>query len=192
MNKIKAFTLTEVLLTLAIIGVITAVTIPPLMSQNHAKKYQTLTKKAIYTLQAAVDAKFEHSTKKASDFNGKFFTWLTNEGSDPDKNPEDAIRLTRMSSNGRNAQTADGIIFRMINIDTDERYKHHIIGDFIIDLNGAEPPTQTAFDGTLPANYQQNEDIIFLELDRHGTIKPCKSCANDHANTYFDVSNRGI
>ena len=64
--KIKAFTVSEVLLTLAIIGVLTSVTIPSLMAQNHAKKYQTMTKKAIYTLQTAVDAKFEQSTRKAA------------------------------------------------------------------------------------------------------------------------------
>ncbi len=189
--KIKAFTVTEVLLTLAIIGVLTSVTIPSLMAQNHAKKHQTMTKKAIYTLQTAVDAKFEQSTRKADDFAG-FFTWLEDEGSiaTRDDNPEDTIRLTK--SDGNRAQTADGIIFRAYNIDYSTDHKHHVACSFEVDLNGMEAPTQKAFDQTLSNTERENEDIIYLELDTHGTIRPTVNGTNNNAMRYFDLSNFGL
>ena len=154
--KTKAFTLTEALLTLAIIGVITAVTIPTLMAQNHAKKYQTMTKKAMYTLQSAVDAKYENSTKKMNDF-PTFFEWLADEGDDPnpDRRNEDAIRL--VMSNGNNAQTADGIIFRTIRRAIDIDDKHHGTARFAIDINGTEPPTTKTFNLNLDNSETNNE-----------------------------------
>lgn len=185
MKKTKAFTISEVLLTLAIVGVITSVTIPSLMAQNHAKKYQTMTKKAMYTLQSAVDAKYEVSTKKMNDFSS-FFAWLANEGPDPDNKPEDAIRLSK--STGSNAQTADGVIFRTFDIYYDSDYKHHGAASFTVDINGTEPPTQKAFDEALSSDEREhNEDIIFLEMDRYGTIKPITNGANSNAIQYFDI-----
>ncbi len=191
--KIKAFTLTEVLLTLAIIGVITSVTIPTLMAQNHAKKYQTMTKKAIYTLQTAVDAKFEQSTSKMTSGTG-FFGWLRNAGSDPDNHPEDVIRCTKYrynnSTNDR-CQTADGIIFRAYNISYDDSYKHGGTAEFMVDINGMEPPFQHGVDEGTGTNFT-DEDIIFLEMDRYGTIRPITKGNNDNALKYFNLGNNGL
>ena len=53
----KAFTLAEVLLVLAIIGVIAALTVPNLVTSNMDKKYVALAKKAQTTLQQAIDTK---------------------------------------------------------------------------------------------------------------------------------------
>lgn len=191
--KIKAFTLTEVLLTLAIIGVITAVTIPTLMAQNHAKKYQTMTKKAIYTLQTAVDSKFEQSTRKMSSDLG-FFGWLMHEGSDPDKHPEDAIRCTKYkyaaSTNDR-CQTADGLIFRAYDISYDDSYKHGGTAEFMVDINGMEPPFQHTVDEGTGTDFT-DEDIIFLKMDKYGTIRPIQKGNNDNALKYFDLANSGL
>ena len=56
-NKKSAFTLAEVLLVLAIIGVIAAVTIPAIMQQSSEKKFSALAKKAQSTLQNAINLK---------------------------------------------------------------------------------------------------------------------------------------
>lgn len=53
MNK-HAFTLAEVLITIAIIGVIAAITIPVLMNNIEARKYRTQLTKTFSTLSQAV------------------------------------------------------------------------------------------------------------------------------------------
>ena len=193
--KIKAFTVSEVLLTLAIIGVLTSVTIPSLMAQNHAKKYQTMTKKAIYTLQSAVDAKFEQSTRKMESGSGLgFFGWLMHEGPDPENHPEDAIRCTKyayVSNTNDRCQTADGIIFRAFDIAYSDTFKHGGRARFVVDINGMEPPERTSVD-TGFGTASTSEDIIFLEMDRYGTIRPITHNSNSNAMQYFDLSNFGL
>ena len=195
MKKIKAFTLTEVLLTLAIIGVITAITVPSLMAQNHARKYQTMTKKAIYTLQAAVDAKYEQSTRKMESGNNlAFFGWLMHEGADPEGHPEDVIRCAKYqyaSAANDRCQTADGIIFRAFEIGYSDAFKHGGRAKFMVDINGMEPPFQRPVTEKTGTSFT-DEDIIFLEMDRYGTIKPITHNSNNNAMRYFDLSNFGL
>ena len=52
-NKIVGFTLAEVLITLGIVGVVAAMTIPNLISNNHAKKMHTKLLKANSVIQQA-------------------------------------------------------------------------------------------------------------------------------------------
>lgn len=49
-NRINAFTLAEVLITLGIIGVVAAITIPTLVNKNNEKIRETQLKKAYSTL----------------------------------------------------------------------------------------------------------------------------------------------
>ena len=48
-----AFTLAEVLITLGIIGVVAAITIPTLITKTHSKQYTTSFKKSLSTLSNA-------------------------------------------------------------------------------------------------------------------------------------------
>lgn len=48
-----AFTLAEVLITLGIIGVVAAITIPTLIAKTHSKQYTTSFKKSLSTLSNA-------------------------------------------------------------------------------------------------------------------------------------------
>ncbi|MDD3237416.1 MAG: type II secretion system protein [Candidatus Gastranaerophilales bacterium] len=54
MKKCKAFTLAEVLITLVIIGVIAAMTIPALLNNTNKQEYRTGAKKALSVLNQAV------------------------------------------------------------------------------------------------------------------------------------------
>ena len=47
MTKMKAFTLAEVLITLGIIGVVAAMTMPTLMNSTNGAQYKTAYKKSI-------------------------------------------------------------------------------------------------------------------------------------------------
>lgn len=52
--KIKAFTLAEVLITLGIIGIVAALTMPTLINSTHGKELDAALKKAYSILQQAI------------------------------------------------------------------------------------------------------------------------------------------
>ena len=63
MNKLKekAFTLSEIIITLGIIGIVAALTIPTLIQNSNSKKFLTQFKKSISTLnQAAIGAQAQY------------------------------------------------------------------------------------------------------------------------------------
>ena len=76
MNKKSAFTLAEVLLVLAIIGVIAAVTIPAIMQQSSEKKFSALAKKSLSTLQNAIDLKLATTPIGPGDMGVGLLQWL--------------------------------------------------------------------------------------------------------------------
>ena len=187
--KIKAFTLAEVLLTLAIIGVIAAVTIPALNSSNQDKKFLALTKKALVTLQGATDAKIS-LTSSVPRNNNTFFEWLTDEGGVAGGgNDEDTIKTVCSAANA--AMTPDAMGFLAITNyvgGLDNRFKNR--GVVYVDLNGAEGPTQTRC-STLDelqeaARNPQNFDIVCFTVDEQGTFTP--NCAeNTNATQYLKM-----
>lgn len=67
MQKYNGFTLAEVLITIGIVGVVAAITIPTLMQNTNSKRYSTHFKKALSTLnQAAISAHAHYDTDYAS------------------------------------------------------------------------------------------------------------------------------
>ena len=54
MTKMKAFTLAEVLITLGIIGVVAAMTMPTLMNSTNGAQYKTAYKKALSVISQAI------------------------------------------------------------------------------------------------------------------------------------------
>ncbi|MBO6181298.1 type II secretion system protein, partial [bacterium] len=60
-KKFHAFTLAEILITIGIIGVVAAITIPLLMQNSNSKKFTTQFKKSLSTLnQAAIGAQAQY------------------------------------------------------------------------------------------------------------------------------------
>ncbi|MBQ8887467.1 MAG: type II secretion system protein [Candidatus Gastranaerophilales bacterium] len=66
--KKNAFTLSEILITLAIIGVIAAITIPALMNNSNGQEYRTAIKKAISGLNQAIALNFALEGLTAQDY----------------------------------------------------------------------------------------------------------------------------
>ena len=61
--KKYAFTLAEIMITIGIIGVVAAITIPLLMQNSNSKKFTTQFKKSLSTLnQAAIGAQAQYDT----------------------------------------------------------------------------------------------------------------------------------
>ena len=98
MNKKSGFTLAEVLVTLMIIGVIAAMTIPSLMQNTAQQEYKAGFKKAVSMLNQAVTLNYALDGEDATNFQGsKMFHMLTK-------------RLNVMSTVGSNIiYTADGM-----------------------------------------------------------------------------------
>lgn len=102
MNKKSGFTLAEVLVTLMIIGVIAAMTIPSLMQSTAQQEFRAAYKKATSMINQAVTLNYALDGRDATDYNGAaFFDLLTQ-------------RLNVMSSDQTNTElyTADGMWFK--------------------------------------------------------------------------------
>ncbi len=168
--KTKAYTLAEVLSTLAIIGVIAAITIPTLSTSNDDKRYLALTKKALFTLQGATDAKIALTSTVPR--NNKLFEWLTSE----EARDEDTIKTVQEDFDGSNDAiiTPDGMAFQAvisnIGVPSDTRFKNE--GFVYVDLNGAEGPTETTKDNftELDAAHATGFDVVRYRVDSQGTF----------------------
>ncbi len=102
MNKKSGFTLAEVLVTLMIIGVIAAMTIPSLMQSTSQQEYKAAFKKGISMLNQAITLNYALDGRDATDFTGTNFFHLMTQ------------RLNVMSSKVQtqyDVYTADGMYF---------------------------------------------------------------------------------
>ena len=80
MTKRFGFTLAEVLMTLTIIGVIAAMTIPTLLSNTSDQEYKTGLKKAISTINQAITMQYALDGTNMSDFTAKTGSAMFSDG----------------------------------------------------------------------------------------------------------------
>ena len=100
MNKKSGFTLAEVLVTLMIIGVIAAMTIPSLMQSTAQQEFRAAFKKAVSMINQAVTLNYALDGRDATDYSTTNFLHLMTQ------------RLNVMSMDGTTAMyTADGMWF---------------------------------------------------------------------------------
>ena len=102
MNKKSGFTLAEVLVTLMIIGVIAAMTIPSLMQNTAQQEFKAAYKKAISMLNQAVTLNYALDGEDATVFSGANFVHLLTK------------RLNVMSSGSDYVYTADGMYVKVL------------------------------------------------------------------------------
>ena len=112
--KKLGFTLAEVLITLVIIGVIAAMTVPTLMSNTNAQEFRAALKKAISGANQALTLHYALTSESAIDMTGgasqlvneifrKRMSVLGNEG--------DSVDFSIGDCSGTSFVTADGIMF---------------------------------------------------------------------------------
>ena len=195
-NKKTAFTLAEVLLVLAIIGVIAAVTIPAIMQQSSEKKFAALAKKTFSTLQNAINLKIATSPVGPGDLGISLFEWLL-EGDDDGTN---TLKVIKTSADSTAIQTPDGVILRVYDSCGSPSTRREPLGRFCsfslaIDLNGAEPPTKTTMNNLnrIQESYSKASgyDTIWLEVDSAGKILPGSSTSFEdekRARKYLGLS----
>ena len=176
-NKKSAFTLAEVLLVLAIIGVIAAVTIPAIMQQSSEKKFAALAKKTFSTLQNAVNLKIASSPVGPGDLQMSLFEWLL-DGEDDDAH---TIKASKVSTDSMTIQTPDGVILRALDKCTQASTRTAPLGRSCniyieVDLNGSDPPTKTTVDdiSVIEESYEKatGYDTIYLQLKADGKLLP--------------------
>lgn len=134
MNKKSGFTLAEVLVTLMIIGVIAAMTIPSLMQSTAQQEFRAAYKKAVSMLNQAVTLNYALDGRDASDYTGSgFFNLMTQ-------------RLNVLSTSGTTLYTADGMFFSPsggaacnANNGSDASNK---CADVTVDVNGQKGPNK--------------------------------------------------
>ncbi len=174
-NKKQAFTLAEVLLVLAIIGVIAAVTIPAIMQQSSEKKFAALAKKTFTTLQNAVNLKIATVPVGPGDLRMTLFQWLL----DGDDDGTNTLKAIKVSSNSRAIQTPDGVImFADSSACTTPSTRTAPLGCTFwiqIDLNGSDPPTKTTINTVdkIEETWEDAKgyDTIWLVLDPDGKLR---------------------
>lgn len=146
-NKKQAFTLAEVLLVLAIIGVIAAVTIPAIMQQSSEKKFSALAKNTMSTMQNAIDLKIATEPIGPGDMQIDFLEWLVM----GDENGTNTLKAVQTNADSSVIQLPNGaIIYSSTTNCTSPTTPTDRFGCpniwLRIDLNGAEPPTKTTMD----------------------------------------------
>lgn len=142
--KKSGFTLAEVLVTLMIIGVIAAMTIPSLMQSTAQQEYKAAFKKAVSMLNQAVTLNYALDGRDGSDYTGtSFFNLLTQ-------------RLNVMSSNSSTYElyTADGMWFKSTATDANAcnanadnpNATNNRCGTVMVDVNGQKGPNKFTSD----------------------------------------------
>ena len=145
MNKKSGFTLAEVLVTLMIIGVIAAMTIPSLMQSTAQQEYRAAYKKAVSMINQAVTLNYALDGRDATDYSLTNFYHLMTQ------------RLNVMSSDNANTAmyTADGMWFRAYGTAqgalngpssncnaNDQATTGNICSVVVVDVNGMKGPNR--------------------------------------------------
>lgn len=177
-NKKQAFTLAEVLLVLAIIGVIAAVTIPAVMQQSSEKKFAALAKKMQSTLQNAIDLKIATVPIGPGDMGVGLFQWLI----DGEEDGTNTLKVAKVNSNTNASviQTTDGMIFYVTvgatcSTASTPTKKLGCRSSVYVDLNGSEGPTKTTVDNLADLKTTDTGkayDVIYVNVTEEGYIKP--------------------
>ena len=178
-NKKYAFTLAEVLLVLAIIGVIAAVTIPAIMQQSSEKKFSALSKKAVSTLQNAINLKIATVPIGPGDMRASLFGWLL----DGDEDGTNTLKGVDTNASSTVLQTPDGMIFYEWHdtVCTTASTRTNILGCtfwVMVDLNGSDAPTKSTVDNAATlimsvasgAKAKQAYDIIYFSFKNNGIM----------------------
>ncbi len=147
-NSKKGFTLAEVLVTLAIIGVVAALTIPTLIQSTNSSKYQTSLKKALSVLNQALT------------------TAVAQEGVDASSATDSTLLRTTftpylnvIATQGETVWLSDGSKISFVNGDSNACSQTVNPSDFaaatecyaIVDVNGDKGPNNVA-DAATPAD----------------------------------------
>ena len=147
--KKLGFTLAEVLITLVIIGVIAAMTVPTLMNNTNAQEFRSALKKAISSLNQAIEREYAMEGVNVGDFTSAADLATNLFG----KNLQ-VIDTTQavQGHSGSNFVTADGMIFSITEFTpaSCDFENETSCGTIYIDVNGKKGPNKDTTSSTHP------------------------------------------
>lgn len=173
-NKcLQAFTLSEVLITLAIIGVLAAILVPSVVNKTNAHEYRTAAKKAISVLNQALELEYSLEGLTAKDFTSaeeivqKLFKKRMN--NIVPSLEEFTVADCHNDSPDSIFTTSDGMIFCVSNFQSDNsdapnskcNYNNTVPcvknegANIWIDVNGARKPNKVTVDASNPRDVYQ-------------------------------------
>ncbi len=127
--KLKGFTLAEVLITLTIVGVVAAITIPSVIANSQQQEYKTGLKKAVSVLNSAITMTKTMTNESPYD-NGDLFNYIQQEMSiikkvDSDTSTKIVDGTSFTLGKNRAFYTTDGMRFEVSHDGTTKRLKLH-------------------------------------------------------------------
>jgi len=171
--KKLGFTLAEVLITLVIIGVIAAMTVPTLMNNTNAQEFRSALKKAISGVNQALTLHYALTSESAQDFstgsqlvNGLFKKRMSILENGTTANGV-SFTSTNCSDTTATFVTADGIMFCVTGFSADadsaDNGKCNVYNtvpcgnanNLWIDVNGAKKPNKVTTTSTRPKDIYQ-------------------------------------
>lgn len=172
MDRKNAFTLSEVLITLVVIGVIAAITVPSLMNNTNSEEYRASLKKAISGLNQALTLEYSLNGLTAKDYStaealvGEVFSKRMNIVKSED---DFTSNVCSKEKDGVVFQTTDGMVFCVKNFNSNELNNEPNVCDFsniypcvytdaaniYIDVNGGRKPNKLTTSYTKPKDIYQ-------------------------------------
>ena len=148
------FTLAEVLITLVIIGVIAAMTVPTLMNNTNAQEFRSALKKAISSLNQAIEKEYAMEGLNVGDF----------DSANALVNDLFGKNLQVIEKDGSKFITADGMIFNVTSFTPSscDFENENSCGTITIDVNGEKGPNKS----TTSASHPRDQYVVNLYSQR--------------------------
>lgn len=186
----KGFSLAEMTLVTAIIGVITAICVTPVINNTQNKEWSALTKKAMTTLQDAIDMKTSNYGWPTDGNSIPLLYWLARGESQTNYAERGVIELVEQGSNYQYVKTKTNIVYFAQNgyyYEASQCLTSPLTPEnscrICADINGTEPPTT----GYTPSNWTsklQNKindsaarDIICMQVEK-GIVRVRTGCTD--------------
>lgn len=169
MERKQGFTLAEVLITLVIIGVIAAMTLPSLLGGTNKQEIKTGLQKAVSTLSQAITL---HYALTGIDFSSISGLDTSEDGS---LGKFMSSRLNAKSIDGNDVTTQDGIIYYLSNITQSCTISNPC--QITVDVNGRKGPN-TLTESANSLNDIKDRFTLFL----YGTTVSTQQVSNDATN----------
>ena len=189
MRKFNGFTLAEVLITLGIIGVVAAMTMPTLINQTNGAQYKAAYKKALsaisqgVTLNVALEDESFADASPATFLNKRMNVVNTTTGADDNyaiqlKSGTSYAAAAKFGGDNTTLYFNDGSVFSFTNYGTGDKCENLTAKPTnakcrgLIDVNGAKGPNKEVMDATNPTDVYP---VYFYDQ----TILPATKAATD-------------